>query len=246
VKCPHCKREYTESEEQPTCPHCGKSSEPEIQLPDDESDEAGAPDRSAEPPRLEYCPWEDQENLGFFQSMIQTVKESVFSPKYFFSRLPRHGGLLQPLLYGISLQMLGSLVGFVWSMAFGNAVTQLIAMMGGSAVALGLLIPVFVFLGIVVWALMLHVSLFIVGGANEDFEATFRIVCYSSGVEIFNVIPIFGGFVKGVWQLYITVIGLREVQSISTGRAIGAVAIPFAFCCGLLAVGIVAVLMVAH
>jgi hypothetical protein len=246
VKCPHCEREYTESENQRTCPHCGLSLEPENLLPEIDLDETEAPERPTERSRPEYCPWEDQENLGFMESMIQTVKQSVFSPKLFFSKLPKRGGLLQPLLYGVSLQMLGSFVGFLWSMAFGNAVTQLIAMMGGSAVALGLLVPVFVFLGIAVWAVMLHVSLLMVGGANEDFEATFRIVCYASGVEIFNVIPIFGGIIKGVWQLYVTVIALREVQGISTGRAVAAIAIPFVFCCALPVLGLVAVLVAAH
>jgi hypothetical protein len=249
VKCPHCEREYTESEDQRTCPRCGASLEPDNQPPEIDFDKADAPpqeDQLAAQSRHEYCPWEDQENLGFMESMIQTVKQSVFSPHLFFSSLPRRGGFLQPLLYGVSLQMLGSFVGFLWSMAFGNAVSQLIAMMGGSAVVLGLLIPVFVFLGIAVWAVTLHVSLYLVGGANEDFEATFRVVCYTSGAEIFNVIPFLGGVIKGIWQLYITVVGLREVQGISTGRAVGAIAIPFVFCCALPLAGLLLVLIASH
>lgn len=249
MKCPHCEREYTESEDQRTCPLCGVSLSPEKQPPEidiDNVDGADQPDQVAAPSRQEYCPWEDQENLGFMGSMVQTVKQSVLQPRPFFSKLPRRGGLLPPLLFAVSLQMLGSLVSLLWSMAFGNAVSQLIAMMGGSAVALGLLIPVLVLLNIVVWTAALHVSLFLVGGANEDFEATFRVVCYTSGVEIFNVIPIFGGVVKGIWQLYITVVGLREVQGVTTGRAVAAILIPFVFCCALPVMGLVFVLAATH
>jgi hypothetical protein len=250
VKCPHCEREYTEHKDQRTCPHCGASLEPENIPPEIEIDDPEPPDqpnRLSKPSRKEYCPWEDQEKLGFVESMIQTVRQSVFSPELFFSILPKGGGFLQPLLYAISLEMLGTLVGLLWSMALGGkAFAQFIAMFGGSAVGLALLIPVFVFLGTVLWSFALHASLFLMGGANEDFEATFRIVCYSSGVVIFNLVPIFGGFIKGAWQLYITMIGLREVHGVTTGRAVGAIIIPFLFCFALPMVGVMAVMMTSH
>jgi hypothetical protein len=249
VKCPHCEREYTEPEDQRSCPLCGESLESENQRPEIDVDNVHAADQSdqgAAPSRQEYCPWEDQENLGFMESMVQTVKQSIFQPKPFFSKLPRRGGLLPPLLYGISLQMLGSMVGFLWAAVFGNSLSQLLAMLGGSAVALGLLIPLSIFMSIVVWSLALHASLFLVGGAHEDFEATFRIVCYTSGVSIFMVIPIFGEIVRTVWQLYITVIALREVQGITTAKAVGAIFIPFVFCCALPVAGLVAVLVATH
>jgi hypothetical protein len=179
------------------------------------------------------------------EGMIQTVKQSLFSPQQFFSGIPKKGGLLTPFLYALILDTLGTMVSFLWSMAFGNAFPEVLGVSGSSGVALGLLIPLLVFISIVVWAVTLHVSLLLVGGARQDFETTFRVVCYTSGVEIFSAIPILGGIVKSVWKIYITVIGVREAHGISTGRAIGALCIPLVFCCGVPLVGLVAVLMVA-
>jgi hypothetical protein len=66
----------------------------------------------------EYCPWEDQENLGFVQGIYQTIRQSLFSPKDFFGGLPRHGGLLNPLFYALIVGTVGSMVGYLWSFSF--------------------------------------------------------------------------------------------------------------------------------
>ncbi|HMK37083.1 MAG TPA: YIP1 family protein [Desulfomonilaceae bacterium] len=244
MKCPHCEREYTESADRNTCPFCGNAPEPEKKNADhDMANESVAAEPGSPSPRSEYCPWEDQEHIGFWEGMVQTVKLSVFSPRQFFATLPRQGSLFVPLLYGLILEMLGSIVNFLWSVVLGSTVPVMLSASGGSAVLLGLLVPLLVFISIIVWAVVLHVSLFLVGGAREDFEATFRVVCYASGVEIFNALPVIGGIVKLFWKIYLTVVGLREVQGITTARAATAVFLPAIFCCAIPLVGIVAVLI---
>jgi hypothetical protein len=193
--------------------------------------------------RDEYCPWEDHEHIGFVQGITQTIRESLFSPKDFFSGLPRHGGLLNPLLYGLIVGTLGSMAGYMWSFAFGSSLPSGITLSKGGTVAVAFLVPLLVFMGFVLAALLLHVSLFLVGGANEDFEATFRVVCYSAATDLFAVLPIIGGFVGLAWKIYITVIGVREVHRISTGKSVLAFALPSLVCCGLVLGGIALVLM---
>jgi hypothetical protein len=102
-------------------------------------------------------------------------------------------------------------------------------------------VPVLVFLSIVIWSVLLHVSLFLVGGANRDFEATFRVVCYSSGPNLCAVVPIVGGLVALVWTLCLAVIGLREVHQTTTTKAVFAVLLPVVVCCGFAITGIVLV-----
>src|SRR5208283_4662758 len=115
----------------------------------------------------------------------------------------------------------------------------------GTTIALALLLPLLIFMGLVMAALLLHVSLFLVGGANEDFEATFRVVCYSAAPDLFGVLPILGGFIGLIWKIYITVIGVREVHGISTARSVLAFALPSLVCCGLVLGGAALVWMLA-
>jgi hypothetical protein len=93
--------------------------------------------------------------------------------------------------------------------------------------------PFFVLVVTVVWAGLLHLSLIIVGGAKEGFEATFRVVCYSSGPELLNLIPAVGGIIGLVWKVYLTLVGLRKIHGITTMRAASAIVIPVLFTCGL-------------
>ena len=110
---------------------------------------------------------------------------------------------------------------------------------GRNPLLFALLIPLLLFMGLFVWGVLLHVSLFLVGGAKEDFEATFRIVCYTSGPELLGVIPVVGGIASLVWKVYITIAGIREVHGISNARAVTALVLPIVLCCGIGLVGIV-------
>jgi hypothetical protein len=253
VNCPHCSRDFVPVEGQRFCSWCGAP----LETPGgaNHGDRAEQGPTREHPPSLpseaeswrkaEYCPWEDQENLGFVQGIYQTIRQSLFSPKDFFAGLPRHGGLLNPLFYALIVGTVGSMVGYLWSFAFGNSLTSTMSLSKGGAVALAFLIPILIFMGLVVAAVLLHVSLFLVGGANEDFEATFRVVCYTAAPDLFGVLPIIGGFIGLIWKIYITVVGVREVHGISTARSVVAFVLPSLVCCGLVLGSIALVVMLA-
>lgn len=251
MNCPHCRRDFVPVEGQRFCSWCGGSLEEPSNIHYESPTEQGPtgepvpslPSEALSSRRTEYCPWEDQEHLGFIQGLSQTIRQSLFSPRDFFAGLPRHGGLLNPLFYALIVGTVGSMVGYLWSFAFGNSLVSTISLSKGGAVVVAFLLPLLVFMGLVIAAVLLHVSLFLVGGANEDFEATFRVVCYSAATDLFGVLPLIGGFVGLIWKIYITVVGIREVHGISTARSVLAFALPSLVCCGLVAGGIMLVVM---
>jgi hypothetical protein len=157
-------------------------------------------------------------------------------PSEFFQKIPLNAGFLLPLLFAIIVESIGSMAAYLWSMSVGS--DMLPELTGRSPILFALLIPLLLFMGLFIWSLLLHASLFLVGGAKEDFEATFRIVCYTSGPELLGVIPVVGGIASLVWKVYITIVGMREVHGISNARAVFALVFPVMLCCCIGLVGL--------
>jgi hypothetical protein len=57
-----------------------------------------------------------------------------------------------------------------------------------------------------------------VGEGNSGYEATFRVVSYASVTSLVNWIPVIGGLL-GLYGLYLTIVGIREIHATTTGRA---------------------------
>jgi hypothetical protein len=52
---------------------------------------------------------------------------------------------------------------------------------------------------------IVHLCLMIVGGANQSFETTFRVLAFSQGsTGPLQMIPICGGLISGVWGSFAT------------------------------------------
>ena len=86
----------------------------------------------------------------------------------------------------------------------------------------------------------------ICGGAKQPFETTFRTYCYVQGAAyVFQVVPVCGALVGGIWALVCTCIGLSKAHDITIGRAVMAVLLPMIVCCGALILSLVAIFGVA-
>ena len=73
----------------------------------------------------------------------------------------------------------------------------------------------------------------IVGGANQPFETTFRVLAFTQGsASPLQIIPLCGGLISGVWALVCNCIGLARAHETDTGRAVLAVFLPLIVCCG--------------
>jgi hypothetical protein len=105
------------------------------------------------------------------------------------------------------------------------------------------MIPLMVTIGIFIYSGVLHLLLRIVGGGAHGFEATFRVVSYSQAAQVLGIVPFIGGWIGGIWQLIIQVIGLREIHETSYLRVILAFVIPL-FVGILLAVAVIVPLVI--
>lgn len=212
--CPHCSKQIRADAAK--CKYCGKWLKPETE---EEEDDWGT----------KYCPWEDRERLGVFEAIKQTVAGVLFSPTQFFSQLPPSGGLTQPLFFGLILGSAGLIMSQIWTALFQTG-------QGGS---LGMLLvwiilsPIFVAIALFVGAAVAHLCLAIVGAANEEYEATFRVYSYVQAAQVWHVFPMVGAFVSLVWSMVAAVIGLREVHATTTGKAVLAILLPVLVCCGI-------------
>jgi hypothetical protein len=181
------------------------------------------------------APWEKRAELGLWQGIYQTSKAALFSPDTLFKGLTYQGGIGEPLAFGLLIGSLGSMFGFFW---------QFLILSGGLSIfmesffgrftflfvflILVVVIPLFVLIGMYLYAGVLHLMLLVVRGAPHGFEATFRVVCYSQAAQVWAIIPFLGGWVGGAWQLIVQIVGLREMHETSYFRVIAAFLIPVA------------------
>lgn len=182
-------------------------------------------------------PWEDRARLGFVNALIESVKILVSDPAEAFSRLQPNGDLTSPIIFGLLLNWPGFAAAMAWQLIFGG-------LAGGSEAlnAFGILpilvvivcYPIIYAIGLFFGAGVFHLCLMVVKGLENSsfgFEGTLKVLCYGSIGSIAQVVPFLGGLVGGLFNLYLSVVGIRTVHRTTTGIAIAAVLLPIAICC---------------
>jgi hypothetical protein len=91
-----------------------------------------------------------------------------------------------------------------------------------------LLVTAGLYLTSMVWHILLKIL-----GAKEGFEATLRIVSYSSGTQVWSLVPGMG-ILQPVLQTVLLYHGFRQVHGMGKGRALFAVLLPLLLGIGLL------------
>ena len=165
-------------------------------------------------------------------SFVSTVRTLVLNPVGFFRGIAREGNFLNPLLFAVICALisgiLGGIINFFITLASGN---QGRGFGGALASLIGsiLLTPIFTAIGLLVGAVIYHLLvLLFVRPANAGFEATFRVVSYISVTQLVSWIPIIGPIIAFAYGVVLSILGIREVHSTSTGRAALVVLIPVA------------------
>jgi len=189
----------------------------------------------------EIIPWEERATRGWIDALVENVKLCLFEPADFFRRMPRAGDLGSPVLYILILGWIGGGVTQVWQYLFGQWFGSFL---GQPPPALGFTIgmivgfPFGIVIGLFIGAGILHLGLMIVGGAKSGFESTLRVMAYSTGsAGIFQVVPILGPLVGGIWGMVIEIMGLAKVNNITYLRATVAVFLPILACCACIGAG---------
>jgi len=186
-------------------------------------------------------PWDHRQERGFFNAFIETLVMVLTKPGEAFTAMKREGGLGEPLIYALIGGCVGGLVSFLFSLGlqstgfFAGRHNTFAAMagMGIGSVLFVVLIPLFIIIVLFIGSAIVHLCLMIVGGANQSFETTFRVLAFSHGsTGPLQMIPICGGAIAGVWALVCTCVGLARAHETDTGRAVLAVFLPLIVCCG--------------
>ncbi len=181
-------------------------------------------------------PWEKRSELGLWKGILYTIKSSLFSPQAFFSKLKFRGGIKEPLAFAILMGSTGYMLSFFWQFLIASGGFLPIISSYFSQFAMGLIIlfgmiviPFFVVIGLFISSSVWHLLLLIVRGANNGFEATFKVVAYSQSTQIFSIVPFAGSLIGSIWRIIIQIIGLREIHKTSYLKVIVAFLIPVAF-----------------
>jgi hypothetical protein len=208
---------------------------------------SGPPPTPPTPP----LPWE-QPGYPFLEGLFETAKLVLTAPSQAFARMSLIADIGRPLFYAVILGWLGVIANQAYNIALRGAMHSFLSTLPGyntrlffglpTAFNVGFMViaPIFVLIGVFVWSAIIHLFLMIVGGANKGFGATLRVVCYSTTVQVFQIIPFCGGFVAGIWALVLYVIGIATAHRTTQGKAALAVLLPIVLCCVCAAVLMVA------
>src|ERR687886_1951534 len=164
-------------------------------------------------------------------SFVDVVRSVVLQPAAFFAGLPRQGSLLSPLVFAlICIEVSVILAGLLTFLGVPGGITSLFGVRGnqGFLAFLGglVLAPIAGAVGVFLAALVTHLLvMLVVGSRHSGFGATFRIVAYSSVTSLVGWIP-FVGWIASLYRLYLATVGIREMHSTTTGRALVVVLLP--------------------
>ena len=164
-------------------------------------------------------------------SFVDVVRRVAFRPAAFFAGLPRQGSLLSPLVFAlICIEVSVILVGLLTFLGVPGGITSLFGAKGnqGFLAFLGglVLAPIAGAVGLFLTALVTHLLVvLVVGSGHSGFGATFRVVAYSSVTSLAGWIP-FIGWIFSLYRLYLATVGIREMHSTTTARAILVVLLP--------------------
>jgi hypothetical protein len=180
-------------------------------------------------------PWPPSPGVSPVAAVAGTWRGAALSPRSFFRGMPEHGSVSAALLYYLPLGIAIAGADLFWTTVRGTAVAEREAELGSLQLGGGigpvvefLLSPLALLLILFLAAGATHLMLRLVGGANRDFAFTTRIYAFAYSPQILGIIPIVGGMAGFAWMVVVAVIGVREGQRTTTGRALAAVLVPVA------------------
>jgi hypothetical protein len=163
------------------------------------------------------------------EKFIATARALVTDPNGFFPALRLTGGLQNPIIY----LAIGLLVAGVARAVYSFVTPSFLAFgMSGGDISTIIVLPIVGVVGSFIGAGVVHLLLSLLGGVKQPFEGTYRVVSYVMGTMfLFNVVPVCGGIVGGLYGIYLYIVGLANVHECDTGKAAIAVLAPAAVCC---------------
>ena len=188
--------------------------------------------------------WERSPGSPSLGDAIETIKQLFFEPAMVFRQMPTSGGYNRPIRFYVITSWVS---GFTWvcyqlvatlinpTMFFGEAGKGLSqAAVITIFLAIALILPLFLILGVFASASMFHFSLRLVGGATKPYEATVRAIAYATGAtSILQFIPLCGVYLYPIVNLIYSAIALKEAHRTDMWRVVLAGLILFMLGCGI-------------
>ena len=209
-----------------------------------------------EPPTLRPIPFEDPEAFPSFWSRVGAMFRMVFSnPMELFDRVPVTEGLGAPwrflLLMSVPVFLIVAVLFFFVGMGIMLAALEQTGKGDGKSIAaimpvifgvILLLMPLFAFLGMVVFGALNHFFLWMWGGLKPGVGAgqTIRAYGYASAfLQIGALIP-YLGFLVQIAGMVVIGMGLARMHKTDTWRGVCAVLTPLVLLCCCAVLGIMA------
>jgi hypothetical protein len=209
-------------------------------------------------------PWEHRKELGLVKALIQTWRDVLFQPVSNFPNMRTSGGFTSPIVFNLTMWALWAIPSIIYSIVISGALalanasgsrpdTSMQGLSGGlppvfTTILLVAMVPVEVGMTFIS-AGIIHLCLSLFKGTSKSYEATYRVLCYSSSALIFAFVPCVGSTVAGIWALVSTIIGLSKVHKTEGWRAGLAVLLPVVICAAIgfaLYAGVIFYLVAGH
>jgi hypothetical protein len=200
--------------------------------------------------------WERRQQLGLFKALTQTWKEILFNPTVSFARMKTSGGFTTPFLFNLAMVIIWAFFTVIYRLLLTGMFAAAGSMRNDSSYMLGISAGTSAFAIIVILVVAIpmivalnflnagitHLCLALFKGTSKNYEATYRVMCYSYSAWIFALVPCAGGPVAGIWGLVSSIIGLSKVHKTESWRAAVGVLLPIFVCAGLVVAVYVAIL----
>ncbi len=176
--------------------------------------------------------WESRNGMGLVRALLVTLQGSMLGPSRFFRTMRRDNGFFDPLVYAIVFGSLSIVISVIWELTLSAARNPFLeSSPSGELLRMGpvlygltiILSPIAATILVLVTSFILHFALLVLGGAHHGFRTSFRVVCYSQGTGMLNLVPYLGAFAGSIWNLVLLSIGLRESHQTQAWRAVLAV-----------------------
>jgi hypothetical protein len=166
---------------------------------------------------------------GYYARFLEIAQKIIKDPAAFYRDMPRSGGLVEPLIFMVSMGVLAGIVRAVLGI-LGIGLDASFFMALASIIIVPVFVAAFGFIGAGILFLIWNVM-----RSQQPYEVAFRCLAYSAAITpiavIFHAVPYIGSIVGFVWTTYLLVNASTEVHHIQPRLAwivFGAICVVFA------------------
>ncbi len=166
---------------------------------------------------------------GYYRLFIEIVQKVIKEPKAFYQYMPRSGGLVEPLVFMVSMGVVAGIARAVLGI-LGIAPGSSFFMALASIIIVPVCVAAFGFIGAGILFLIWNVM-----RSHEPYEVAFRCLAYAAAITpivvILHAVPYIGSIIGLVWTTYLLVNASTEVNHIQPKLAwivFGSICVVFA------------------